>query len=139
MKTFMLQRVFNCVLLIVGLSLSGEGLSQNDPLLNQGDTLSYADGFDDGCYSGKKAGGRLFGQFHKDRARFVRDTLYSQGWSDGFRQCETKLESIQRETRMAMEQQRLLQQKQHNAGYEYRHLEREVILGVESDSLQSLK
>jgi hypothetical protein len=135
----MLQRVFNCVLLIAGLGISGEGLSQKDPLLNLGITLPYADGFDDGCYSGKKAGGSLFGQFHKDRGRFVRDTLYSQGWSDGFRQCETQLESIQRETRMAMEQQRLLQQKQHYAGQEQRHLEREVMFGVDSESLQSLK
>ena len=133
----MLQRVFNCVLLIAGLSISGERLSQKDPLLNQGITLSYADGFDDGCYSGRKAGVNQFGQFQKDHGRFLRDTLYSQGWSDGFRQCETKLESIQRETRMAMEQQRLLQQ--HHAGQEQRYPEREVMFGVDSDSLQSLK
>ena len=129
----MLQRVFNCVLLVTGLSVSGQCLSQKDPLLNQGVTLSYADGFDDGCYSGKKAGVNQFGQFQKDRGRFLRDTLYSQGWSDGFRQCETKLESIQRETRMAMEQQRLLQQ--NHAGQKQRHLEREVMFGADSNSL----
>ncbi len=133
----MLQRVLNCVLLITGLSISGHCLSQNDPLLNHGSTLSYADGFDDGCYSGKKAGSNQFGKFQKDRGRFTGDTYYSQGWSDGFRQCETKLESIQRETRMAMEQQRLRQQ--NHAGQQQRHLEREVIFGADSDSLQSLK
>ena len=133
----MLQRVFNCVLLIVGLSISGEGLSQKAPLLNEGITLSYADGFDDGCYSGKKAGVNQFDQFQKDRGRFLRDTLYSQGWSDGFRQCETKLEAIQRETRMAMEQQRLLQQL--HTDQQQRHLEREVMLDADSDSLQGLE
>ena len=75
-------------------------------MIKQGYPLSYADGFDDGCHSGNQAGGSLFDEFKKDVRRFDNDKDYAQGWSDGFRQCETKQEAIQRQTRMAMEHQR---------------------------------
>jgi hypothetical protein len=133
----MLERVFCCVLLIAGLTVLGGCVSQKESLVSKGAPLSYADGFDDGCHSGKKAGGSLFDQFQKDPVRFASDTLYSQGWSDGFRQCETELEFVHRETRMAMEQQRLLEEKHHHDWQEQRHLEREVMRGVDTASLQT--
>lgn len=114
-------------------------VSQKENMIQQGYPLAYADGFDDGCHSGKKAGGLLFEQFKKDVTRFEVDTQYAQGWSDGFRQCETEQESIQRQIRMSMEQQQLTEQKKHNKWDDQRHLEREVMNGVDTDALKNLK
>ncbi|ERH50750.1 hypothetical protein N5E99_08785 [Pseudomonas chengduensis] len=40
-----------------------------------------------GCSSGRSATGPL-GQFDKDVPRYMAEPLYTQGWDDGFRQCE---------------------------------------------------
>jgi hypothetical protein len=114
-------------------------VSQRDAMVQQGYPLSYADGFDDGCHSGKKAGGSMFDQFKKDVRRFQTDKQYAQGWSDGFRQCETEQEALDRQTRMGMEQQRLLEEKKHNDWEEQRHLEREVMKGIDTRGLENLK
>ena len=113
--------------------------TQKELMVQQGFPLPYADGFDDGCHCGKKAGGSLFDQFKKDVKRFEEDSQYAQGWSDGFRQCETEQESIQREMRMGMEQQRLMEEKKHNDWEEQRHLERELLKGVDTSGLENLK
>ena len=132
----MLERVFCCVLLIAGLTVLGGCVSQKESLINKGAPLSYADGFDDGCDSGKKAGSSRFQKFKKDSGRFVSNPPYAQGWSDGFRQCETALESVQRETRMAMERQRLQQQKHRHATQQVRHLERQTLHRLDTSALQ---
>ena len=62
---------------------------------------SYRDGFDDGCHSGRQAAGSLFDQFRKDQARFNSDQDYAQGWSDAFRQCESREEQLERQIRSA--------------------------------------
>lgn len=80
-------------------------------MVNQGYPLAYAEGYDDGCHSGKQAGGSMFDQFKKDVRRFDSDNDYAQGWSDGFRQCETEQEAMQRQMRMAIEQQQLTEQR----------------------------
>jgi len=114
-------------------------VSQRDTMIQQGYPLSYADGFDDGCHSGKKAGGSMFDQFKKDVRRFQTDKQYAQGWSDGFRQCETEQEALDRQIRMGMEQQRLLEEKKHNDWQEQRHLEKEVMKGIDTRGLENLK
>lgn len=108
-------------------------------MVNQGYPLPYADGFDDGCHSGKKAGGSMFDQFKKDVDRFGEDTQYAQGWSDGFRQCETEQEALQRQIRMSMEQQRLIEDREHNKWEEQRHLESEALKGIDTSGLENLK
>ncbi len=113
--------------------------SQKERMIQQGYPLPYADGFDDGCHSGNKAGGSLFDQFKKDVNRFGADSKYSQGWSDGFRQCETEQEALQRQIRMGVEQQRLLEEKNRNDWEEQRHLEREVMKGINTRGLENLK
>ncbi|NOR24258.1 MAG: hypothetical protein GQ542_07665 [Desulforhopalus sp.] len=114
-------------------------VSQKQSMINQGYPLSYADGFDDGCHSGNKAGGSMFEQFKKDVRRFEKDLQYAQGWSDGFRQCETEQEALQRQIRMSIEQQRLIETKKHNQWEEQRHLENEVLKGVDTNSLRTLQ
>ncbi len=108
-------------------------------MIKQGYPLSYADGFDDGCHSGNKAGGSMFDQFKKDIRRFEGDAQYAQGWSDGFRQCETEQEALQRQIRMGMEQQRLMEERKHNKWEEQRHLEREVMKRIDTRGLDNLE
>ncbi len=101
--------------------------------------MSYADIFEDGCHSGKKAGGSLFDQFRKDVDRFNNDLRYGQEWSDGFRQCESKQEAQAMQIRMSIEQQTLLEQKKHNDWEEQHHLDKESFDGIDTSSLENLK
>ena len=114
-------------------------VSQKEIMINEGYPLAYAEGFDDGCHSGNKAGGSLFDQFKKDVIRFEDDRQYAQGWSDGFRQCESEQEAIQRQTRMAIEQQKLTEQRKQNKLQEQYHLENEALKGVDTNTFKYLK
>lgn len=113
--------------------------TQKETMLKEGYPLSYAEGFDDGCHSGKNAGGNVFDEFKKDTTRFEDDSKYAQGWSDGFRQCESQEEAMQRKTRMAVEQQRLAEQRKQNERQEQYHLEREALKGVDTSNFKYLK
>jgi len=97
--------VFTRLLLIA--TILGACATQSEIMVEQGYPQSYADGFEDGCHSGNQAGGSMFDQFRKDINRFNSDTQYAQGWSDAFRQCETKMEAALRQQRMALEYQSL--------------------------------
>ncbi|WP_257970097.1 hypothetical protein [Vibrio parahaemolyticus] len=88
--------------------------STKDNMVAKGFPVQYAEGFDDGCYSGYKAAGSLFDEFKKDISRFNSDKKYAQGWSDGFRQCESEQEAIERQTRITIEQQKLIEQRKAN-------------------------
>ena len=133
---------FNLLLTATAISyfllLSG-CVSQKEAMLKEGYPLSYAEGFDDGCHSGNQAAGSVFDQFKKDVRRFESDNQYAQGWSDGFRQCESQQEAIQRQTRMAIEQQKLSEQKRQNDLKEQYHLEKEVLKGVDTSNFKYLK
>ena len=77
------------------LSLGGCA-SEKELMVEQGYPIAYADGFDDGCHSGRQAGGSILDQFRKDVTRFERDDRYAQGWYDGFRQCESGQQALER-------------------------------------------
>lgn len=130
------RTVLVAAVLAVG-SLGG-CVSEHDTMIREGYPLAYADGFDDGCHSGHQAGGNLFDRFKKDLRRFDADDRYAQGWSDGFRQCESQEEAAQRQTRMALEHQRLMDQKAYNDRAEQRHLEREAVRGLDTRGLETL-
>ncbi|MCB1790828.1 MAG: hypothetical protein KDJ24_11065 [Gammaproteobacteria bacterium] len=117
----------------------GACVSQHDAMVAKGYPADYADGFDDGCHSGHKAGGNLFDEFRKDVERFARDDRYAQGWSDGFRQCESEQEALDRQTRMALQRQRLIEAQEQRHERDTRHLEREVLKGVDTRGLEILK
>ncbi|GIU50163.1 MULTISPECIES: hypothetical protein [Shewanella] len=127
------------ILLPLSLFIISACQSTRDSMIEQGYPLAYADGFQDGCDSGNKAGGSLFDEFKKDVKRFNEEADYAQGWSDGFRQCETEQESIQRQVRMSIEQQKLQQQKKSNDLAAQHALEREVMKDVDTDALKSLE
>lgn len=62
--------------------------STHEELLSRGYPPAYADGYQDGCASGRQAAGAL-GTFTKNVPRYTSETFYSGGWDDGFRQCQT--------------------------------------------------
>lgn len=119
--------------------VAGGCVSQKDSMIKEGYPLAYAEGFDDGCHSGNKAGGSLFDEFKKDVNRFDRDRQYAQGWSDGFRQCESEQEAIERQTRMALERQNLNEQRKQDQLNEQYRLEKEVLKGVDTSNFKYLK
>ena len=70
--------------------------STHEHLLAQGYPPAFADGFDDGCVSGRQAAGAISGEFRKNVPRYLKEPPYAEGWSDGFRQCQAMLESQDR-------------------------------------------
>ncbi|MDH0732258.1 hypothetical protein N5F23_17545 [Pseudomonas sichuanensis] len=60
----------------------------HEQMVNQGFPPAYADGFQDGCSSGRQAAGPMAGDFRKDVARYLHNRQYESGWDDGFRQCQ---------------------------------------------------
>jgi len=101
------------VTMTAGMMIFAGCATQKEVMMQQGHSTAYAEGFDDGCHSGKKAGGNMFESFKKDENRFSRHSKYTQGWSDGFRECELESEAVQRQTRMGMEQQRINNEREH--------------------------
>ena len=72
---------------------------QRDSLIMQGSTTAYADGYVNGCASGKHdAGDKRFG-YVKDDKRFKGEENYSAGWEHGYGNCH-------QESRLAMKQKR---------------------------------
>ena len=108
--------------------------TQKEVMMQQGHSTAYAEGFDDGCHSGKKAGGNMFESFKKDEDRFARHSRYTQGWSDGFRECELESEASQRQIRMGMEQQRLNDERKHNTNMDKYYFEQHALDGVNYDA-----
>jgi hypothetical protein len=98
-----------------------------------------APGVKEKLLKGHKAGGSLFEQFKKDVRRFDSDKQYAQGWSDGFRQCETEQEALQRQIRMSIEQQQLSEARKNNELQEQYHLENQVFKGINTESLKALE
>ncbi|NIE74116.1 hypothetical protein F3J45_06610 [Pantoea sp. Ap-967] len=60
----------------------------HDQMVNHGYPPAYADGFQDGCSSGRQAAGLMVGDFRKDVPRYLHERPYESGWDDGFRQCQ---------------------------------------------------
>jgi hypothetical protein len=52
-----------------------------------GRTPAYADGYKDGCASGRASHGGMFDFEKKNTSRFDSDKQYAQGWTDAFQKC----------------------------------------------------
>lgn len=50
-------------------------------------TSAYADGYNDGCVSGRATQGSLTDREKRDANRFASDEQYAKGWSDAFKKC----------------------------------------------------
>lgn len=106
--------------------------TQGETMKSQGYPAPYAEGFEDGCHSGKKAGGSYFDQFKKDVSRFNSDSNYAQGWSDAFRQCETEQEALDRQIRMSIEYQRMNNERKDRMAHD-------ALKGIDTSGLENLK
>lgn len=61
--------------------------NQHNNLLMQGNSRSYADGYIDGCASGKKVAGDGRFHFSKNATRYKKDKEYETGWEQGYLFC----------------------------------------------------
>ena len=80
-------------LIVLSIALSGcatEDLKRRQ-LERQGQSPQYIDGFAEGCPSGKVVVGDTFSRFTKNSNRFDSDSLYRQGWIDGFAACREEM------------------------------------------------
>lgn len=57
-------------------------------LLMQGNSVAYADGYIDGCASGKKSAGNINFHFSKNINRFESEKDYNTGWIQGYQFCK---------------------------------------------------
>ena len=69
-------------------------LSEKERLIKKGYPKMYAEGYQDGCYTGNgEAGG--FGSFEKNPKFFDLDEQYTKGWYEGHRYCFNEVKSMQ--------------------------------------------
>jgi hypothetical protein len=74
--------------------------STRDALIEQGFPPAYAEGYDDGCASGEKAAGGLFGEARKDPSRYGADDQYTRGWDAGSGKCQRDTAAMVRDARL---------------------------------------
>lgn len=120
-----------------GLLLTAGCATQEQTMLKEGYPPAYAKGFSDGCHSGKQAAGNMFEHFVKDVNRFQSDSQYAQGWHDGYQQCRSEQEALDRQTQMGIEQQRLLEEKKHH--HHQDDMAAEALKGIDTRGLENLK
>jgi len=58
-----------------------------NPLMPPGQTPAFADGFKDGCQSGRASQDPVAGFYAKNADRFASDKQYAEGWKSGFSKC----------------------------------------------------
>lgn len=63
--------------------------------VGEGQPLLYKQGYGAGCDSGYVAAGHPYYKFSKDVASYSKNSLYKQGWDDGFAVCKGQYDSIQ--------------------------------------------
>ena len=85
--------------LVTALALAG-CTSQRDALIASGAPPAYAEGYQDGCWSGDAAAGGLFTEPTKDVNRYTADAEYTKGWDDGFAKCQRDMEAMVRDARL---------------------------------------
>ncbi|KPG92747.1 MULTISPECIES: hypothetical protein [unclassified Pseudomonas] len=89
--------MWRCAGLLGVVLLLGGCQTTHEDLIAKGYPPAFADGFDDGCVSGRQAAGSISGEFRKNVPRYLKDKQYADGWTDGFRQCQAMLENKGRE------------------------------------------
>ncbi len=95
--------------MLAGLLAFGGCASTAETMQQKGYGPSYSKGYEDGCESGKRAGGGMFNDFRKNVDRYDRDYKYREGWEDGYRQCKGEekalMQSIENSQRAEMERE----------------------------------
>jgi len=108
-RIFMKQnRVWIASAALTALFAFGGCASTSEMMMQQGYGPDYSHGYEDGCKSGRKAGGSMFDQFTKNVRLYDSDSKYREGWNDGFRVCKSEekemLHSIENAQRVNAEE-----------------------------------
>jgi hypothetical protein len=109
-------------------------MSEAELMTKEGYPPAYTHGYDDGCHSGKMAGGNMFEHMRKDVRRFDSDRDYRQGWNDGYESCEKQQEASDRAMQRSIEQQRMNQ----SAYSRDDAMARDALKGVDTRGLDKL-
>jgi hypothetical protein len=91
------QAAFAVLVTAVALAACG---SVEDALIERGLPPAYAEGYADGCASGKEAAGGLFAEARKDASRYDTDSQYARGWNEGFEECRRDTAAMVRDARL---------------------------------------
>lgn len=93
--------VHGCQRLVVLLTLLALAAcaDQREGLIKQGATPAYADGYVDGCDSGKQAGGAALTEPKKDASRYSGDNDYAKGWDEALKKCQTDMSAMAQDAR----------------------------------------
>ena len=93
------RRSQRLVLALVMLTALAACSSQRERLIEQGATPAYADGYADGCDSGKQAGGDIFVEAKKAAGRYAGGDEYAEAWAEAFEICRADTAAKVREAR----------------------------------------
>ena len=64
--------------------------STSETMMQQGYGPNYSHGYEDGCSSGRKAGGSMLDQFTKNVQQYDSNHKYKEGWDDGYQVCHSE-------------------------------------------------
>ena len=79
--------------------------STSENMMQQGYGPNYSHGYEDGCKSGRQAGGSMFDQFTKNVKLYDSNNKYREGWNDGFRVCKEQEKEMLHEAENAQRNQ----------------------------------
>jgi hypothetical protein len=74
--------------------------SVEQAMIERGLPPAYAEGYADGCASGKDAADGWFAQAQKDTRRYSADDQYTAGWDNGFAECRRDTAAMVRHARV---------------------------------------
>ena len=70
--------------------------STSETMMQQGYGPNYSHGYEDGCSSGRKAGGSMLDQFTKNVQQYDSNYKYREGWDDGYKVCHSEERQLMR-------------------------------------------
>lgn len=85
--------------LLMAVALAACG-SIEQTMIERGHPPAYAQGYADGCASGKEAAGGLFAEAEKDVSRYGADELYTEGWDAAFEECRREMAAMVLDARL---------------------------------------
>ncbi len=119
-------------------SLTGCGGTAAQRLIQEGASPAYAQGFDDGCSSGKKAAGDIFSQFHKNVSEYQHNSDYHMGWNDGHEECHNEgISSIQQQ-QLAIEHERAFNEHKRDEQMQYQDMVRNAVPDLNQEEIDTL-
>lgn len=102
--------------------LTSCGGTEGQRLMQEGASPAYAQGFDDGCSSGKKAAGDMFSNFHKNVREYQHNSDYHLGWNDGHEECRNEGISNMRQQQLVIEEERAIDEHQRTEQLNYQDM-----------------